>query len=134
MGATKAAPNHDQGRAGSKLAGPQVWYETLKAKNYINVTLLYYLGHVAIRLDHHLWIHFHSVFYVNAQPLVDLPSYFKIFATLLPRSRSTSGSPEPSSGRRYEMNASVTPLPAGLMSSSSITRVLPATVSSGISG
>ena len=52
-------------------------------------------------------------------------------ATGLWRSLKASGMPEPSSGRRYILKASVTSVPLEAMNSSSITRVLPATASSG---
>ena len=53
------------------------------------------------------------------------------FATGLSRNLKASGMPDPSNGRRYILNASVTSVPLAAMNSSSITRVLPATASSG---
>jgi hypothetical protein len=55
------------------------------------------------------------------------------FGTTFGRSRKASGMPEPSSGRRYMRKASVTSVPLSVMKASSITRVLPATTSSGTS-
>lgn len=57
----------------------------------------------------------------------------KIFGTMFGLSRYASGMPEPSSGRRYMRNASVTSWPDAAMKSSGMVRVLPATSSSGTS-
>jgi drug/metabolite transporter (DMT)-like permease len=60
-------------------------------------------------------------------------AYANTLGTRLLRRRKASGMPEPNKGRRYMRKASVTPVPALSMNSSSITRVLPATASSGSS-
>jgi hypothetical protein len=56
-----------------------------------------------------------------------------ILSTRFRRKRYASGIPEPSSGRKYSRNASVISVPLGAMNSSSMTRVFPATASSGTS-
>ena len=58
---------------------------------------------------------------------------FSTFATFAARRRNASGMLEPSSGRRYSLNASVTSVPLALMNSSSMVRVLPATSDKGSS-